>query len=58
VVVLEPDTQRGVQFRPYRRFRDLIAGEGLAQAWRDFSDERQLGRARAYLAEQGIRATT
>jgi hypothetical protein len=42
----------------YRRFRDLIAGEGLTQAWRDFSDERQLGRARAYLAEQGIRATT
>ena len=42
----------------YRRFRDLIAGEGLTQAWRDFSDERQIGRARAYLAEQGIRSTT
>jgi len=42
----------------YRRFRDLIAGEGLTQAWRDFSDERQIGRARAYLAEQGVRSTT
>ena len=42
----------------YRRFRDLIAGEGLTQAWQEFSDERQIGRARAYLAEQGIRATS
>jgi len=42
----------------YRRFRDLIAGEGLTQAWRDFSDERQIGRAREYLAERGIRATS
>ena len=42
----------------YRRFRDLIAGEGLTQAWRDFSGERQMGRAREYLAERGIRATS
>lgn len=42
----------------YRRFRDLIGDEGLTQAWRDFSDERQLGRAREYLAEQGIRSTS
>jgi Uncharacterised protein family (UPF0158) len=40
----------------YRRFRDLIGDEGLTQAWRDFSDERQIGRARQYLAELGIRA--
>lgn len=42
----------------YRRFRDLIAGEGLTPAWHDFSDERQIGRAREYLADLGIRATT
>ena len=42
----------------YRRFRDLIGDEGLTQAWQDFSDERQIGRARAYLAERGIRATS
>jgi hypothetical protein len=42
----------------YRRFRDLIGDEGLTQAWRDFSDERQIGRAREYLAERGIRATS
>jgi len=42
----------------YRRFRDLIGDEGLTQAWRDFSDERQIGRAREYLAELGIRVTS
>jgi hypothetical protein len=42
----------------YRRFRDLIGDTGLRQAWREFSDERQIGRAREYLAEQGIRATS
>ena len=42
----------------YRRFRDLIGDTGLRQTWQEFSDERQIGRARAYLAEQGIRATS
>jgi hypothetical protein len=42
----------------YRRFRDLIGDEGRTQAWRDFSDDRQIGRARKYLAERGIRATS
>ena len=42
----------------YRRFRDLIGDTGLRQAWQEFSDDRQIGRARAYLAEQGIRATS
>ena len=42
----------------YRRFRDLIGDTGLRQAWQEFSDERQIGRAREYLAEQGIRATS
>ena len=41
----------------YRRFRDLIQDEGMTQDWQDFSDERQIGRARQYLAGQGIRAT-
>ena len=40
----------------YRRFRDLIDEAGLRQAWQEFSDERQIGRARAYLADRGIRA--
>jgi Uncharacterised protein family (UPF0158) len=41
----------------YRRFRDLIAAEDLTPAWQDFSGERQIGRAREYLADLGIRAT-
>jgi len=42
----------------YRRFRDLIHDEDLLRTWQDFSDERQIGRARQYLAERGIRATS
>ena len=42
----------------YRRFRDLIGDTGLRQAWQDFADDRQMGRAREYLAERGIRATS
>ena len=42
----------------FRRFRDLIGEEGLTQAWQDFSAERQIGRAREFLVELGIRATT
>lgn len=38
--------------------RALIGDEGLTQAWQDFFDERQIGRARQYLAERSIRATT
>lgn len=39
----------------FRRFRDLVHEEGLAQQWYAFSEDRKLGRARAFLAEQGIR---
>ena len=39
----------------FRRFRDLVHEENLAEAWYAFSADRQLGRARAFLADQGIR---
>lgn len=39
----------------FRRFRDLVHEEGCAQQWRDFSADRQLGRAREFLAGAGIR---
>jgi hypothetical protein len=56
---LREQLQRAIEGKgAYRRFRDLIGDEGLTKAWRDFSDERQLGRARAYLAERGIRSTS
>lgn len=39
----------------FRRFRDLVHDADLAEAWYAFSTDRQLGRARAFLAEHGIR---
>ncbi len=39
----------------FRRFRDLIHDEDLADAWYAFSTDRKLGRARALLADHGIR---
>jgi len=32
--------------------------EGLLSAWFDYTGDRQLGRARQFLADEGIRATT
>ena len=39
----------------FRRFRDLVHEEGLAEQWDAFSTHRQLGRAREFLADGGIR---
>ncbi len=39
----------------FRRFRDLVHDEDLAEQWYAFSTDRQLGRAREFLAEHGIR---
>ena len=39
----------------FHRFRDLVHQEGLAEQWHAFSADRQLGRARAFLAGEGIR---
>jgi hypothetical protein len=39
----------------FRRFRDLVHQENLADQWDAYSADRQLGRARQFLADQGIR---
>jgi hypothetical protein len=39
----------------FRRFRRALDGEDLVGPWRRFSGDREIGRARAYLAERGIR---
>jgi hypothetical protein len=39
----------------FRRFRDVVHGEGLAEQWQTFSDDRRWGRARDGLADAGIR---
>ena len=41
----------------FRRFRDLVHSEGLAEQWQIYSDDRRWGRAREALADAGIRAT-
>lgn len=43
----------------FRRFRDILddAPEGYLRRWYVFRDERALGRARAFLAAEGYRAT-
>jgi hypothetical protein len=40
----------------FRRFRGVLDDEDLVSQWRRFSDDREIGHARAYLAENGIRA--
>ncbi|MFC9761197.1 hypothetical protein [Rhodococcus jostii] len=39
----------------FGRFRDLVHQESLAEQWNAFSADRQLGRAREFLANEGIR---
>jgi hypothetical protein len=39
----------------FRRFRDAIGREGLISEWQRFSEDREVGRARAWLAAEGIR---
>ncbi|MET1088844.1 MAG: UPF0158 family protein [Arthrobacter sp.] len=39
----------------FYRFRDLIHAEDLAEQWHVFSTDRQMGRAREFLADNGIR---
>ena len=39
----------------FGRFRDLVHGENLSQQWQAFSTDRQMGRARDFLADNGIR---
>ncbi|MDJ0458620.1 UPF0158 family protein [Arthrobacter sp. NQ7] len=39
----------------FRRFRDLIHAEDLTEHWNAYSTDRQMGRARDFLADNGIR---
>ncbi len=39
----------------FRRFRDLVQDENLAEQWHAFAADRRLGRAREFLAGGGIR---
>lgn len=39
----------------FSRFRDIVHGENLSDHWYAFSNDRQMGRAREFLADNGIR---
>jgi len=39
----------------FGRFRDVVAEENLSEQWHAYSTDRQLGRARSLLADEGIR---
>lgn len=48
--------ERAIEGRgAFGRFRDLVHQEGLAKQWYAFSADRLTGRARAFLADAGIR---
>jgi hypothetical protein len=36
------------------RFREIVHGENLSEQWYAFSTDRQMGRAREFLADRGI----
>lgn len=56
---LRTKLQRAIEGQgSFRRFRDLIHDEDLADTWYAFSNDRQLGRARAFLADEGIHASS
>lgn len=56
---LRTKLQRAIEGKgSFRRFRDLIHDEDLADTWYAFSNDRQLGRARAFLADEGIHASS
>ncbi len=64
VAFAEAQPDRGLRHRleqavegkgAFRRFRDVIHDLDLAPRWYAYATDRQLGRARAFLAENGIR---
>lgn len=56
-IALRQQMERAIEGRgAFGRFRDLVHDEGLADQWHAFATDRQVGRARAFLAAHGIRA--
>ncbi len=54
--VLRERLERAIEGKgAFSRFRDLVHGENLGDQWYAFSTDRQMGRAREFLADHGIR---
>ena len=55
-VALRQRLERAIEGKgAFRRFRDLVHEENLAERWYTYSTDRRLGRARELLADEGIR---
>ncbi len=55
-VALRERLERAIEGKgAFFRFRDLVHGENLSDQWYAFSADRQMGRAREFLADNGIR---
>ena len=57
-VALRERMERAIEGKgAFRRFRDLVQEEDLAEQWYVYSTDRQMGRAREFLAHHGIRVS-
>ena len=57
-VALRERLERAIEGKgAFRRFRDLVQEENLAEQWYAYSTDRQMGRAREFLAHEGIRVS-
>jgi hypothetical protein len=55
-VALRERLERAIEGKgAFGRFRDLVHEENLSEQWHAYSSDRQLGRARELLADEGIR---
>jgi hypothetical protein len=55
-VALRERLERAIEGKgAFRRFRDLVHDENLVEQWYAYSTDRQMGRAREFLAHEGIR---
>jgi hypothetical protein len=55
-VALRERLERAIEGKgAFARFRDLVHEENLAEQWYAYSTDRQMGRARKFLADEGIR---
>ena len=55
-VALRERLERAIEGKgAFFRFRDIVDGGNLSEQWYAFSTDRQMGRAREFLADHGIR---
>lgn len=54
-VALRERLERAIEGKsPFARFRDLVHEENFAEQWYAYSTDHEMGRARKFLADEGI----